>query len=409
MLRRMERCSEDIPLGLLSMVVLWVSALLCSAKEMTMLTLDSRAVCSSSTPSTIHWASKDKTIVVVGRGAHDRQFYSDCSVVIGAATAQSSILQLRFQAFHIEDCGVTLAINQSHRSDFASGSSAMAKVGCKHGNLKMLHSQEKHYIKIGVHKDIVQLQQYNFRINVTVVDKLPETGPETHVVVIVGITVLIVVGTALWLLVKYLIHRTQRWQEHCAERNMERAIRLYNSQETPPESDYMYTALPPQDVVEGTAPRQLSAPAPASASHRNGHCHPSKSAAVGRGGRHRAGEITFVHADGHIETFRMRGSPQERRLADSDHLPAFSAPRTAAGMAPSGRDRDPGRAPCTPAERDREEADTVVVVGDHGNGDDILGECPPSYEEALHMPTPHDPRSPLYVNLDTKNDHNHNT
>lgn len=401
MLRKMERCGEEMPLSLLSMVLLWVSTLLCSAKEITMLTLDSRAVCGDGNPNTVHWASKGKTILVVGRGADDRRLYHDCSVVIGAATVESSILQLNFEAFHIEDCGVTLAVNQSHRSDFSSGSSSMVKIGCKHGKIKMLHSQEKHYIKIGVHKDNIQLQQYNFRINVTVIDKLPETGPQTHVVIIVGITVLIVVGTALWLLVKYLIHRTQRWQEHCAERNMERAIRLYNSQETPPESDYMYTALPPQEVET----RQLTAP-----SHRNGHCHPSKSAA-GRGGRHRAGDITFVHADGHIETFRMRNSPQERRLTDSDHVPVSSTPRQV-GPAPLSRDRESGHAPVgpalivTPLDRDR---DTESVAGDNPHGDDIMGECPPSYEEALHMPTPQDPRSPMYVNLDTKNDNNHNT
>ena len=79
-------------------------------------------------------------------------------------------------------------------------------------------------------------------------DKLPETGPETHVVIIVGVVVVFVVGMALYLLVKYLMYRAQRWQEQCAERNMERAIRLFNSQESPPEPDYMYTALPLPEV-----------------------------------------------------------------------------------------------------------------------------------------------------------------
>ena len=112
-------------------------------------------------------------------------------------------------------------------------------------------------------------------------DQVPETGPEMHVVIIVGIVMLFVVGVALWLLVKYLIRRTQRWHEHCAERNMERAIHLYNNQETPPESDYMYTALPPQDPATPAAGARR-----VTSSHRNGHCHQSKNGkcTVGGGG-----------------------------------------------------------------------------------------------------------------------------
>ena len=91
-----------------------------------------------------------------------------------------------------------------------------------------------------------------------------------HVVVIVGLVMLFVVGVALWLLVKYLIRRTHRWHEHCAERNMERAIHLYNNQEMPPESDYMYTALPPQEAATATVSRRVTS------THRNGHCRQSK-------------------------------------------------------------------------------------------------------------------------------------
>ncbi|XP_076448138.1 uncharacterized protein LOC143284895 [Babylonia areolata] len=377
----MDKRSEEMAWSLLSFVLLWLATLLCSAKDSTIVSLDSRAVCAGTSSGTVYWASKEKSVVVVGRGANDRQLYRQCSVVVGAATAEASILQLSVEALHIEDCGVTLVVNQSHLSDFTSGTSNMAKIGCQHGTLRVLHSLEKHYVKVTVHKDNIHHQQYNFRINITVIDKLPERGPETHVVIIVGVTVLVVVGMALWLLVKYLVHRTHRWQEHCAERNMERAIRLYNSQETPPESDYMYTALPPQDVGATQPP----------AHHRNGHCHPAKNAS-GRGGRHRAGDITFVHADGHIETFRMRGSPQERRSGDSDHPPGSTAPHRLTGVAPPGRDRD----------RDS-------LAEGQGHGEDIVGECPPSYEEALHMPTPQDPRSPLYVNLDSKRDDNHST
>ena len=107
-----------------------------------------------------------------------------------------------------------------------------------------------------------------------------------------------------------------------------------------------------------------------------------------RGGRYHAGDITFVHADGHMESFHMRDSPQERRRGESE-LPAVATTPRSTRSALSARDRD---------------AESVL-----DNGEVASGECPPSYEEALHMPTPQDPQSALYVNVDNKEDDNHRT
>ena len=90
----------------------------------TVVTLDSYQVCQGLKVD-IYWASKNKAILVVGRGADDRRPFQDCSIVIGAATAESSLLQLNFEAFHIKDCGVSLSINQSSKSDFTTGNSVL--------------------------------------------------------------------------------------------------------------------------------------------------------------------------------------------------------------------------------------------------------------------------------------------
>jgi hypothetical protein len=98
-------------------------------------------------------------------------------------------------------------------------------------------------------------------------DKLPESGPALYVVIIVGVVAACLVAVALWLLVKYLMYRSQRWQEILAERNMERAIQLYNDQQEPPESDYMYTALPAPQVDQHS---------PSHHHHRSGYRHHKK-------------------------------------------------------------------------------------------------------------------------------------
>jgi len=91
----------------------------------TEVTLDSSKVCSSNTADNIYWASKQKAILVIGRGASDRELFLDCSIIVGAAATESTLLQLHFEAFHIKDCGVMLAVNQSNRSDFTPDNSVM--------------------------------------------------------------------------------------------------------------------------------------------------------------------------------------------------------------------------------------------------------------------------------------------
>lgn len=116
------------------------------------------------------------------------------------------------------------------------------------------------------------------------------------------------------------------------------------------------------------------------------------SAAGPRSSRQRAGDITFVHVDGHIETFRMRDNAQERHSDSPELAPVAATPGTVDIPAPSAGD-----------------GDSDSIVGDDQRVEDILGDCPPSYEEALNMPTPQNPQSPLYINLDSQADDNHLT
>ncbi|KAK7102975.1 uncharacterized protein [Littorina saxatilis] len=381
------------------------AGLLCFGLEVKTVVLDNKDVCGDSASNRddkIYWTSEKTAILVIGRSS-DGAVFHDCSVIVGAATQESKMLRLSFDAFHVEDCRVALSINQSSLSDFRADNSPMARIGCKHSNIKLLHSKLKHFVKIHVHKSDKYAQGYNFRINITVTDSLPESGPATHVVVIVGIVSLFVVGVALWLLVKYLLRRTQRWNEQCAERNMERAIHLYNNQEPPPESDYMYTAVPGREVMS----------VPVSSTRRNGHGHTNKRGTGGsRRGRSRSGEIAFVHGDGHIETFRLRDSEQERHRRDLNPVQPAAPRRVGAMPATTAGNRIAetvgrvGAVPATAAGNRSAEIVGDVRIEEEG---EILGECPPSYEEALEMPTPNEAHLPLYVNLNDKKDDNHAT
>lgn len=87
--------------------------------------LDSSKVCSSEAADKVYWASEKKAILVTGRGASDRQFFLDCSITVGATGTESTMLQLHFEAFHIKDCGVVLAVNQSDNLDFTPDNSVM--------------------------------------------------------------------------------------------------------------------------------------------------------------------------------------------------------------------------------------------------------------------------------------------
>lgn len=216
-------------------------------------------------------------------------------------------------------------------------------------------------------------------------DKMPENGPALHVVIIVGCVMVGVVSVSLWLLVKYLMQRSQRWHEISTERNMERAIHLYNSQPLLQEPDYMYTALPVHQITVRTGGN--SSPPH---HYRNGHApHHNKKEVHARSRPKRSGDISFVHADGRIDTFRMQGSPEMHSCESESNLSVADRSRRTASP--------------------HDEMAVDDVNDGLPNAVDMIGDCPPSYEEALHMPTLQGLHLPHYVNMNSREDGSHET
>lgn len=367
------------------LLILFKDGFLCFCLEVTKVILDNPDVCKKAPSDKMYWASELKAIVVIGRGSDHRQAFHDCNIIVGAATTQSSILRLSFEAFHISDCGVMLTVNQSLHSSFEPDNSVLARITCDHGKVAVLHSEEKHFVQIGVHKTDAKILEYNFRINITVTDKMPENGPALHVVIIVGCVMVGVVSVSLWLLVKYLMQRSQRWREISTERNMERAIHLYNSQPLLQEPDYMYTALPVHQITARTGGN--SSPPH---HYRNGHApHHNKKEVHARSRPKRSGDISFVHADGRIDTFRMQGSPEMHSCESESNLSVADRSRRTASP--------------------HDEMAVDDVNDGLPNAVDMIGDCPPSYEEALHMPTLQGLHLPHYVNMNSREDGSHET
>ncbi|PVD24622.1 hypothetical protein C0Q70_15106 [Pomacea canaliculata] len=325
--------------------------------------MDNKEVCSK--VGNIYWVSEERSFLIVGRGKMNSEYMLDCAIVVGASTDQPSVLQLKFDAVYIEDCGVTISINQSSVSDFTDNNTEMLKLKCNQGQVKMLHAKEKHYVKISVHRANENLARYNFRINVSLAEAPSNVGLEKHVVIIVGVVVVLVVCALLYVLVRYLLHLVRKSHERRAQQNMERAIHLYNSQESQPESDYMYTALPHADFTH-------------SRGQHNNH-HNGVRTAGPRPGRHHSGDITFVHANGHMETFRIQNTPSARVSRGALDAKNSVVKRGASSHQTEG----------------------ATILSENGHIAEDFGECPPSYEEALRMPAARDTLA-VYVNIEEK-------
>lgn len=85
--------------------------------------MDNKEVCSK--VGNIYWVSEERSFLIVGRGKMNSEYMLDCAIVVGASTDQPSVLQLKFDAVYIEDCGVTISINQSSVSDFTDNNTEM--------------------------------------------------------------------------------------------------------------------------------------------------------------------------------------------------------------------------------------------------------------------------------------------
>lgn len=98
--------------------------------------------------------------------------------------------------------------------------------------------------------------------------------------------------------------------------------------------------------------------------------------------RHHGGEITFVHADGHIETFRTR----------DEHIPQ-NRPSCSTAVGVLERNAELG------IERGAIGVEYDSILEENGHVVVDSGDLPPSYEEALQMPNPQGLQSPLYANI----------
>ena len=87
--------------------------------------MDDPSVCTKPKSERTVWASETTSVILIGRGSDNRRKYRDCEVVIGAATTESKVLNVCFDAFHIKDCGVLITVNQSMTSDFSPQSQSL--------------------------------------------------------------------------------------------------------------------------------------------------------------------------------------------------------------------------------------------------------------------------------------------
>ncbi|GFR77035.1 hypothetical protein ElyMa_002228200 [Elysia marginata] len=320
----------------------------------------------------IFWISESRSAVIVGKSEESVQ---RCQLTFGVASDpehEQARLRVEIDFMYIHDCGIEVQINESSESMFSQNQAnqLMMKSNCNQKIPRVLYAQPKNFVRVWWYKQDKFLDAYNFRLNISMIDNLPVSGPAFSTLVITGLVMVFLVCLVGTLFFKYLSHVTQSWHERNVENAIDRALYLYNSQEPlPEEPDHVY--LQPGRRGDGRQQARL---------------------------RSREPEIAFVHRNGRVERFR----PLVTTPSSSEQLIQPAAQCEASdGRSGGSRVHEPQRARSHLATSDRESG-ACGVSGinssthhktsrkkrqDQDETSSLAGcELPPSYEEAIEMP-----------------------
>ncbi|XP_067684068.1 uncharacterized protein [Haliotis asinina] len=247
-------------------------------------------------------------------------------------------LSLKFESFYINNCGITLTIDQSPDSTFEQDVAKLVHLQCEQASPRILYAKKDYTVQITLSREDIYLRNYNFRINVSLSEGPPKTGPSVAVIIGISAALIAVIAVIAFILIKYIRLKNSVLRERRAERAIESALYVYNSQELDRQDRGLNTPVPGQTLENGANTH--------TGAHRNGGIHSTNSQDERR-------SLLTVNQNNSRTNGHM---PQS---IDVDVIPPEYCTESKGSL-------------------------------------DLEGDMPPSYEEALEMPKP--PDSPIYAN-----------
>ncbi|ESO99735.1 hypothetical protein LOTGIDRAFT_238733 [Lottia gigantea] len=303
--------------------------------------MDDSKYCSKDSRRLI-WIEEGKGVIIIGKSTPPASSMAAavCNLIFGSKSDTKNSLLVKFESFYINDCGISLTLKQSPSSVFDQDVEQLASLSCEMPTPPPFYSSKNRFVMFSLEREDKYMRNYNFRINITITEGAPRSGPSTAVIILIAVGLLSAIVVISILLVKHIkLKRVGR--ERRAERALERAIHVYNSQEL--HRGVPYTTVPSHRTCPTHERLQYG-----SNNSSNGHNHNLLIVQNhSRSNSRTNSDINCSETDIHRPSLN---TSEENRLNESN---------------------------C--------EFDTESL--------------PPSYEEALEMPKPSLPESPLYANM----------
>ncbi|XP_060596266.1 uncharacterized protein LOC132750325 [Ruditapes philippinarum] len=152
-------------------------------------TLDQQNICQSANVFTPPWLLENDVVLINAKSSVERnRLFPECVIKLGPdPDSTKKTVKLKIESFYITSCGVYLAVEQSPRTFFDTDVSTLFNFSChtKPASNLEYHGDANNNIKIFLLKENRHLLDYNFILNVTLVD---------HEEVAAGISSAVVIG-----------------------------------------------------------------------------------------------------------------------------------------------------------------------------------------------------------------------
>ncbi|XP_041347533.1 uncharacterized protein LOC121367432 [Gigantopelta aegis] len=315
-----------------------------------------------------------KSMVIIGKKTptNSAAAAQNCTIQFSPVSDMGySSLRLQFDNFYINDCDITLTITQSSTSLFNSDVQQLVKLSCADPSPGVLYASRDFSVRVTLSREDIYLRNYNFRVNVSLSDGPPQTGPSVAVIIGIATALLALICIIAFIMVKYTRMKSAVLRERRAERAIENALHVHSSQEL--HNGIAYTTLPCQADSNGALhPGHHDS---SQDSHESVASHPEGGHLLSKKG----------HGQHHILLTRLPANKERLSSSHPEEMShvLFEPLNSHTHLHPD----HPGGA-----------SEGVTEVGSSSEGSDL----PPSYEEALEMPKPPESlESPNYMNVDT--------
>lgn len=160
-------------------------------------------------------------IVMKGKTDRDNSPFRECTIKFSPSSkAKKRTTMIVFESYHIYDCGIYLAVQESPSEFFDKEVSKVFNLSCSSKPGKTpFYTKPDNFILITLHKLDDKKLGYNFIFNISLTDEPPEMQFSTRILIGIGILIAIAVPGIACVIFKYL--KVRRWSKQQEEREEE--------------------------------------------------------------------------------------------------------------------------------------------------------------------------------------------